>query len=75
LPPRPPSGRGWTTRPAGIAASRPRSSRISPSPRPERSGIVSLTPSAGTRQEQQLIEPRGLDQLTITTDLPDPHPS
>jgi hypothetical protein len=41
----------------------------------KRCGIVSLTLSAGTRQEQELIEPRGLEQLTITIDLPDPYHS
>jgi hypothetical protein len=48
---------------------------VQPVPGAQRCGIVSLTLSAGTPQEQQLTEPRGLDQLTITTDLPDPHHS
>jgi hypothetical protein len=48
---------------------------VQPAPGAKRCGIVSLTLPAGTRQEQQLIEPRGPDQLTITIDLPDPYHS
>jgi hypothetical protein len=39
----------------------------------KRCGIVSLTFTAGTLAEQELIEPDGLEQHTITVDLPDPY--
>jgi 3',5'-cyclic AMP phosphodiesterase CpdA len=38
-------------------------------------GIVSLTLAAGTPAKQELIEPDGLEQLTLTVDLPDPYHS
>ena len=41
----------------------------------KRCGIVSLTLAAGTLHEQELIEPGGLDQLTVAIDLPDPYHS
>jgi 3',5'-cyclic AMP phosphodiesterase CpdA len=41
----------------------------------KRCGVVSLSLAAGTLQEQQLIEPPGLEQLTVTIDLPDPYHS
>ncbi len=41
----------------------------------KRCGIVSLTFTTGTRAQQELIEPDGLEQHTITVDLPDPYPS
>jgi hypothetical protein len=39
----------------------------------KRCGIVSLTLSAGTLAQQELIEPDGLEQHTITVDVPDPY--
>ena len=39
----------------------------------KRCGIVSLTFTAGTLAEQEPIEPDGLEQHTITIDLPDPY--
>jgi hypothetical protein len=36
-------------------------------------GIVSLTLTTGTPHEQELIEPHGLEQFTLTVDLPDPY--
>lgn len=39
----------------------------------KRCGVASLSLAAGTVQEQQLIEPPGLEQLTVTIDLPDPY--
>ena len=41
----------------------------------KRCGIASLSLAAGTVQEEQLIEPPGLQQLTVTIDLPDPYHS
>jgi hypothetical protein len=41
----------------------------------KRCGIVSLRLATGTAAEQELIEPDGLDQLTLTIDLPDPYHS
>ena len=41
----------------------------------KRCGIVSLTLATGTPAQQELIEPDGLQQLTLTIDLPDPYPS
>jgi hypothetical protein len=41
----------------------------------KRCGIVSLTLTTGTPAEQELIEPHGLEQLTVTVDLPDPYHS
>ncbi len=41
----------------------------------KRCGIVSLTLAAGTQHEQELIEPHGLQHLTLTIDLPDPYHS
>jgi 3',5'-cyclic AMP phosphodiesterase CpdA len=41
----------------------------------KRCGIVSLTLSTGTPAEQELIEPDGLEQHTLTIDLPDPYHS
>ena len=41
----------------------------------KRCGIVSLTLSAGAPQQHELIEPPGLEQLTVTIDLPDPYHS
>ena len=41
----------------------------------KRCGIVSLTLTAGTPAKQELIEPHGLKQLTVTIDLPDPYHS
>ena len=49
--------------------------RVQPVLGAKRCGIVSLTLTAGSPQEQELIEPRGLEQLTVTIDLPDPHHS
>jgi hypothetical protein len=39
----------------------------------KRCGIVSLTLTTGTPAQQELIEPDGLEQLTVTIDLPDPY--
>ena len=39
----------------------------------KRCGIVSLTFTAGTPAQQELIEPDGLEQHTITVDVPDPY--
>jgi Calcineurin-like phosphoesterase len=39
----------------------------------KRCGVVSLSLSAGTLREQQLIEPPGLVQLTMGIDFPDPY--
>jgi 3',5'-cyclic AMP phosphodiesterase CpdA len=41
----------------------------------KRCGIVSLELSTGAPREQELIEPDGLEQLTVTIDLPDPYHS
>ena len=41
----------------------------------KRCGIVSLTLTIGTPAKQELIEPDGLEQLTVTVDLPDPYHS
>jgi calcineurin-like phosphoesterase family protein len=41
----------------------------------KRCGIVSLTLTTETPAEQELIEPHGLEQLTLTIDLPDPYHS
>jgi hypothetical protein len=39
----------------------------------KRCGIVSLTLTNGKPVEHELIEPGGLEQLTVTIDLPDPY--
>jgi Calcineurin-like phosphoesterase len=39
----------------------------------KRCGIVSLTFTAGTPAKHELIEPEGLEQHTVTVDLPDPY--
>ena len=39
----------------------------------KRCGIVSLTLATGTPAQQELIEPDGLQQFTLTIDLPDPY--
>ncbi len=39
----------------------------------KRCGIVSLTLTTGTLAQQELIEPDGLEQHTVTVDLPDPY--
>jgi 3',5'-cyclic AMP phosphodiesterase CpdA len=39
----------------------------------KRCGIVSLTLSAGTPVQPQLIEPAGIAQLTVSRDIPDPY--
>jgi hypothetical protein len=39
----------------------------------KRCGIVSLTFTAGTLAKQEVIEPDGLEQHTVTVDLPDPY--
>ena len=41
----------------------------------KRCGIVSLTLATGKPARQELIEPRGLEQFTVTIDLPDPYHS
>jgi len=41
----------------------------------KRCGIVSLTLTTGTPAKPELIEPDGLDQFTVTIDLPDPYHS
>ena len=41
----------------------------------KRCGIVSLTFTAETLAKQEFIEPDGLEQLTVTVDLPDPYRS
>jgi len=41
----------------------------------KRCGIVSLGLTTGTPAEQELVEPDGLEQLTLTIDLPDPYHS
>jgi Calcineurin-like phosphoesterase len=41
----------------------------------KRCGIVSLILTTGTPAKQELIEPDGLEQLTVTVDLPDPYHS
>jgi 3',5'-cyclic-AMP phosphodiesterase len=41
----------------------------------KRCGIVSLTLATGTPAQQELIEPDGLEQFTLTIDLPDPYRS
>jgi hypothetical protein len=47
--------------------------RVQPALEAKRCGIVSLTLTAGTPGEHELIEPHGLRQLTVTIDLPDPY--
>ena len=47
--------------------------RVQPVFGAKRCGIVSLTLAAGASSEQQLIEPGGIRQLTLTVDLPDPY--
>jgi len=39
----------------------------------KRCGVVSLTLAATSSAEQELVEPDGLEQLTLTVDLPDPY--
>lgn len=39
----------------------------------KRCGIVSLTLGAGPPAQPELVEPDGLEQLTLTVDLPDPY--
>jgi 3',5'-cyclic AMP phosphodiesterase CpdA len=39
----------------------------------KRCGIVALRLTTGTAAQQELIEPDGLEQLTLTIDLPDPY--
>jgi hypothetical protein len=39
----------------------------------KRCGLVSLTLTTRTPPQQELIEPGGLEQLTVTIDLPDPY--
>jgi hypothetical protein len=39
----------------------------------KRCGIVSLTLSAAAPAQPELVEPDGLEQLTLTVDLPDPY--
>jgi hypothetical protein len=39
----------------------------------KRCGIVSLTLATGTAPEQEFIELHGLEQHTVTIDLPDPY--
>jgi 3',5'-cyclic AMP phosphodiesterase CpdA len=39
----------------------------------KRCGIVSLTLAAAPSARQELVEPDGLEQLTLTVDLPDPY--
>ena len=41
----------------------------------KRCGIVSLTFTTGTLAQPEFIEPDGLEQLTVTVDLPDPYQS
>ena len=41
----------------------------------KRCGVVSLTLTTGTPARQELIEPEGLEQFTVTVDLPDPYHS
>jgi hypothetical protein len=41
----------------------------------KRCGVVSLTLTAGTPAQQEFIEPHGLEQLTVSIDLPDPYHS
>jgi predicted phosphodiesterase len=41
----------------------------------KRCGIVSLTLATGTPASHELIEPDGLEQLTLSIDLPDPYHS
>jgi 3',5'-cyclic AMP phosphodiesterase CpdA len=41
----------------------------------KRCGVASLSLADGTVRERQLIEPPGIDQLTVTVDLPDPYHS
>jgi hypothetical protein len=41
----------------------------------KRCGIVSLTLTTQAPPQQELIEPSGLEQLTVTIDLPDPYHS
>jgi 3',5'-cyclic-AMP phosphodiesterase len=41
----------------------------------KRSGIVSLTLTTTAPAEQELIVPHGLEQLTVTVDVPDPYHS
>jgi hypothetical protein len=47
--------------------------RAQPVLRAKRCGIVSLTLTTGTPAQQELIESGGLEQLTLTIDLPDPY--
>jgi hypothetical protein len=47
--------------------------RVQPVLGAKRCGIVSLTFTAGTLAKQELIEPDGLEQHTVTVDLPDPY--
>lgn len=48
---------------------------VQPVPGAKRCAIVSLTLATGTPPQQELIEPDGLEQLTVTIDLPDPYHS
>jgi hypothetical protein len=41
----------------------------------KRCGIVSLTFTTGTPAQPEFIEPAGLEQLTVSVDLPDPYHS
>jgi hypothetical protein len=41
----------------------------------KRCGIVSLTLGTEPPAQQELVEPDGLEQLTLTVDLPDPYHS
>jgi len=39
----------------------------------KRCGIVSLELASGTSPEPALVEPDGITQLTVGTDIPDPY--
>ena len=47
--------------------------RVQPVLGAKRCGIVSLTFTTGTPAQPEFIEPDGLEQLTVTVDLPDPY--
>jgi len=47
--------------------------RVQPTFGAKRCGIVSLELAAGSPPRHELIEPEGLAQLTLTSDLPDPY--
>jgi hypothetical protein len=56
------------------SATSPRTAREAPTTfGAKRCGIVSLELAAGSPARHEFIEPEGLAQLTLTSDLPDPY--